>query len=111
MSQKKKQFVPSTPLVAHFDGKLLPDSQSEELVDRMPIVVSGLKTEKLLAIPKLPISTGEIMGNAVVQTLQDWDGVPHWLAGQCFDTTSSNTGIYTGAISHSACIWETPLVF
>jgi len=110
MSQKK-QFVPSTPLVAHFDGKLLPDSQSEELVDQMPIVVSGLKTEKPLAIPKLPISTGEIMGNAVVQTLQDWDGVPDWLAGLCFDTTSSNTGIHTCAITVIQRAFEKRLLF
>ena len=65
----------------------------------MPIVVSDLNTEKLLAIPKLPVSTGELMGNAVVQTLQDWKGVPDWLAGLCFDTTSTNTGINTGAIT------------
>ena len=39
------------------------------------------------------------MGNIVVQTLREWDGVPEWLAGLCFDTTSSNTGIHTGAIT------------
>ena len=65
----------------------------------MQIVVSGVNTEKLLAIPKLPVSTSELMGNAVVQTLQDWKGVPDWLAGLCFDTTSENTGINTGAIT------------
>lgn len=98
---QKELFVPTMPLIAHFDSKLLPDNdgRTEELVDRMPIVVSGLNTEKLLAIPKLPVSTGELMGNAVVQTLQDWKGVPDWLAGLCFDTTSANTGINTGAIT------------
>jgi len=70
---QKDLFVPNTPLVAHFDGKLLPDSdgQSDELVDRMPIVVSGVNIEKVLAIRKLPVSTGESMGQAVIQTLQD----------------------------------------
>jgi len=65
----------------------------------MPIVVSGSNVEKLLAIPKLPESTGELMGNAVVQTLQDWEGVTDWLAGLGFDITSSNTGVHTGAIT------------
>jgi hypothetical protein len=39
--------VPNTPLVAHFDVKLLPDNdgKSQELVDRMPIVVSGVNIE------------------------------------------------------------------
>ena len=98
---QKSEFAPNTPLVAHFDGKLLPNSNGrmEELVDRMPIVVSGVNMEKLLEIPKLPTSTGEMMGNAVVQALREWTGVTEWLAGLCFDTTSSNTGIHTGAIT------------
>ena len=109
----KEQFVPNTPLVAHFDGKLLPenDGQSEELVDRMPIVVSGVNIEKLLAIPRLPTSTGEMMGKAVVQTLQDWKGVSDWLAGLCFDTTSSNTGIHTGAITVIQQMYDRRLLF
>ena len=88
-------------MIAHFDSKLLPDNdgRTEELVDRMQIVVSGLNTEKLLAIPKLPVSTSELMGNAVVQTLQGWKGVPDWLAGLCVHTTSANTGINTDAIT------------
>ena len=58
-----------------------------------------MDTEKLLAIPKLPVSTGELMGKAVVETLQIWKGVPDWLAGLCFDTTSLNTGINMDAIT------------
>ena len=110
---QKELFVPTTPLIAHFDGKLLPDSdgRTEVLVDRMPIVVSGLNTEKLLAIPKLPVSTGELMGNAVVQTLQEWKAVPDWLAGLCFDTTSSNTGINTGAITVIQRAFDKRLLF
>jgi len=77
----------------------------------MPIVVSGLNTEKLLAIPKLPVSTGELMGNAVVQTLQDWKGVPEWLAGLCFDMTSANTGINTGAITVIQQAFDKRLLF
>jgi len=110
---QKEQFVPTTPLIAHFDGKLLPDNdgRTDELVDRMPIVVSGLNVEKLLAIPKLPVSTGELMGNAVVQTLQDWKDVPYWLAGLCFDTTSSNTGVNTGAITIIQRAFDKRLLF
>ena len=113
VQNQKELFVPNTPLVAHFDGKLLPDSDghSEELVDRMPIVVSGVNIEQLLAIPKLPKSTGDLMGKAVVQTLQNWKGVPDWLAGLCFDTTSSNTGIHTGAITVIQQMFNKRLLF
>ena len=52
-----QNFTPDTPLIAHFDGKLLPDNDGLNY-DRMPIVVSGKNTEKLLAIPKLPTGTG-----------------------------------------------------
>jgi len=57
-----------------------------------------VNVEKLLAIPKLPVSTGELMGNIVVQTLQGWNDAPDWLVGLCFDTTSSTTGVHTSAI-------------
>ena len=50
--------------------------------DCMPIVVSGKKIEKLLAIPKLPGSgTGVMMGKKVVEVLKQWEEVPEWLAG------------------------------
>ena len=74
-------------------------------------VVSGLNIEKLLAIPKLPVSTGDLMGRAVVHTLQDWNGVPDWLSGLCFDTTSSNTGINTGAITVIQLEFDERLLF
>jgi hypothetical protein len=98
VEHQKELFVPDIPLVAHFDSKLLPDSDGN-LVDRMPVVVSGMNIEKLLSIPKLPTGTGELMGNAVIQALQEWKGVPECLAGLCFDTTSSNTGVHSGAIT------------
>jgi hypothetical protein len=40
--------MPNTPLVAHFDRKLLPDDDGARLVDEMPVVVSELQVEKLL---------------------------------------------------------------
>ena len=52
-----------------------------------------------MAIPKLSLSTSELMGNSVVEVLKKWKDVPDWLAGLCFDTTSSNTGVYVGAIT------------
>ena len=107
---QKQLFKPNTPLVAHFDGKRLPDNDGG-LVDRMPIVISGLHVEKLLSIAKLPISTGQIMGDAVVQALRDWKDVPEWLCGLCFDTTSSNTGIHTGAITVIQRAFDKRLLF
>lgn len=107
----RKCFSPEAPLIAHFDGKLLPDCSGAN-ADRMPIVVSGKNVEKLLAIPKLSGSgTGLLMGNAVVEALRQWPGVPEWLAGLCFDTTSANTGIHTGAITVIQKAFDKRLLF
>lgn len=38
----RSAFCPKTPLIAHFDGKLLPDNEGINS-DRMPVVVSGKK--------------------------------------------------------------------
>ena len=109
----RPQFVPNTPLIVHFDGKVLlnSDGRLEDLVARMPIVVSGINIEKLLEIRKLPTSTGEMMAKAVVQALQQWEGVMQLLVGLCFDSTSSNTGIHTGAITAIHSMFDKHLLF
>ena len=89
--------MPNTPLIAQFDSKILPDTYGN-LADRVPIIISGLNVEKLLAIPKFSVSTGELKGSLVIEVLKEWKVVPDWLAGLCFDTTSFNTG-HTGAIT------------
>jgi len=106
----KEQFQPNMPLTAHSDGKLLPDND-KRFADRMPIVVSGLNSENLLAIRKLPAGTGEIMGNAVIKVLHARKGVPDWLAGLCFDTTSVNTGVHSAAITVIQQAFEKHLLF
>ena len=42
----KETFVSNTPLILHFDSKILPDTYGN-LADRMPIIISGLNVEKL----------------------------------------------------------------
>ena len=94
----RQNFKPAVPLVAHFDGKLLPDLDGIKR-DCMPVVVSGLDVEKLLGMPRLAEGTGALMGQKVIEFVREWPGVEEHLAGLCFDTTSSNTGIHTGAIT------------
>ena len=50
----RQNFQPMVPLVAHFDGKLLPN-QDRTKSERLAIVVSGLGVEKLLGIPTIPV--------------------------------------------------------
>jgi len=94
----RKSFQPTVPLVAHFDGKLLAHMHGTKR-DCQPIIVSGLDIEKLLGIPMLPVGSGAMMGHEVVEFVHELAGVEEHLAGLCFDTTASNTGIHTGAIT------------
>ena len=94
----RQNFQSTVPLVAHFNGKLLPHLDGTKR-DCLLIVVSGLYVEKLLGIPMLPVGTGVLMGQKVVEFVHEWTGVEEHLAGLCFDTTASNTGVHTGAIT------------
>ena len=57
------------------------------------------------------MSNGELMGNLVVEVLRKWKDVPDWLAGLCFDTTSSDTGVHAGAITIIQKAYDKHLLF
>lgn len=92
----KDKFDPRTPLTVHWDGKLLQDLTGKELVDRLPVLVTGIDTNQLLGVPKLVSGTGEAQARAVDQLLEDW-GLKHLVKALCFDTTATNTGHINGA--------------
>ena len=93
----KAAFHSDDPLILHWDSKLLPDINSySSKVDRVVILVSGGGKEKILAVPKIAAGTGEQQANACLQALDEWD-VRCQVRGLVFDTTSSNTGIHSGA--------------
>ena len=89
----RQNFQPMVPLVAHFDGKLFPSQDGKS--DRLANVVSGLGVEKLLGIPIIPVGTGQLMGQKIFEFIHERSGVEQNLAGQCFDTAASNTGVHT----------------
>lgn len=95
----KSDFRPTVPLVVHWDGKLMKDTTAagaSSKVDRLPVIVTGYEVDKLLAIPKLVNGTGKIMANAVHECVKEWD-LDQNIKAMCFDTTSSNTGVKSGA--------------
>lgn len=50
----------------------------------------------MLGVPKIDSGTGQAQANAVFKSLCDWNLESH-IIGMCFDTTSSNTGLKSGA--------------
>jgi len=95
-SDAKSAFNPTAPLIVHWDGKLLPDVTGHEKVDRLPVIVTGTDTDRLLGVPKLASGTGQAQADAVVDCLKEWN-ISQKVRGLCFDTTSSNTGRLNGA--------------
>ena len=91
----KGDFNPNVPLVIHWDGKLLEDITGREMVDRLPILISG-GIDYLLDVPKLNKGTGSATTDAVFNAAKSW-GVLDKVKGTCFDTTASNIGGHKGA--------------
>lgn len=88
----KQNLRTASSLVVHWDGKMLPDIVDKEKVDRLPILISGLNTQQLLAVPKLEKSTGINQALIITETLDEWN-ITERVKAMCFDTPSVNTGI------------------
>ena len=92
----KDTFTPGSSLTVHWDSKMLPALQSKESVDRLAILVSGEDKTKLLGVPKIHRGTGEAQAAAVFNLIQEWNLIDR-VQFMSFDTTSSNTGLKSGA--------------
>ena len=91
----KESFAPEVPLTLHWDGKLMPDLTGRKLVDRLPIVVSGEGSEKILSVPKLPDEKAENTAAVINDVLTDWR-LKNRICALSFDTTVVNTGAKSG---------------
>lgn len=80
----------------HWDGKLVPEMQGKERVDRLALVVTAENLEKLLGIPKVEDSSGERTAVAILDFLRKWK-LDDLVEIVSFDTTATNTGIDKGA--------------
>lgn len=92
----KKDFSPNVPLTVHWDGKMLEDISGQEVVDRVPILVSGQGVDQLLGVPKIESGSGESTATAVYETVSSW-GIVDQIKCMSFDTTAVNTGPRNGA--------------
>lgn len=77
----------------HWDTKQLPHISGEhnKKVDRMPVLISQESGVQLLGVPFIKSGTGELMAEAVYDTLREWNALEN-IECVSFDRTSSNTG-------------------
>ena len=74
---------------------MMTDLTGREVVDRLPILVSGEGVIKLLAVPKLDTSTADVIATAIMDVVEDWE-LADRVRAFCFDTTAVNTGRVKG---------------
>lgn len=84
--------------VIHWDGKLFTNYSDPEKSkhDRLAVIVTSGKTEKILGVPKLENSTGREQATAIYEQLLNWN-LQEDIKALCCDTTSSNLGHIKGA--------------
>ncbi len=93
----KANFFSDSPLLLHWDGKLLPAiNESKQATEWIAIIVRGVGIEKLLAVPTLGNATGRNLASTCLQTIESWH-LRSKIQGLIFDTTTSNTGLHAGA--------------
>ena len=96
--QKRNDFVPTAPLLLHWDGKIFPclTRVHADRENRVAVVVSWKNTEMLLGAPNIPFGTGKDHASVGIELLYKLN-IAEQVRVFVFDTTASNTGINTGA--------------
>ena len=90
-------------MVVHLNGNLLEDITGNEVVNCLPVVISGSGFIQLIGVPKLDCRTDREIAGVVHQALligncQITDRkLIDKVKGMCFDTTASNTVLKNGA--------------
>ena len=97
----KEGWICPKPAAVHWDGKIMNDLESQyKQKDRLPILVSGHHTHKLLGVAALPTKSsktaGKLISEEVMLLLDKWK-CTNQIASMVFDTTATNTGHVTAA--------------
>ncbi|KAK3931739.1 Kynurenine 3-monooxygenase [Frankliniella fusca] len=106
----KKNFKPTVGLTVHWDGKKVRDYHGDELLDRLPILVSGHGVSKLLSAPALKHGTGLAQATAVHSNLLEWN-VAEKTVAMCTDTEAANTGKFMGAVKQLETLLDRELLY
>ena len=88
--------MPPKRATIHFDGKILTDLSGEK-GDRLAVMLSGdtpqCQSGKLFSARLIQDGTGKSQAEEVLTSMSEWSSQDNVYA-MCFDTTSSNTGIF-----------------
>lgn len=97
------------PLTVHWDGKIIPNNVTGKKEERLPILVTGEGTSKLLTVATLPNGKAEVGTEAIAAAVEDWDLTDN-LVAMSFDTTNANSGSKGGIITLLPKLLKKPLL-
>ena len=94
----KEEFECPSKATLHWDGKIV-TLKGNKKSNRVCVYLTGSDNQqfrKLLGVPETATGTGQDEAKAVTDQLVHW-GIQEEIVGLVFDTTSSNTGVHSGA--------------
>lgn len=100
-----------TFLAVHWDEKMLPSVTGQKL-EHVAILASGgsYPEGKLLAAVSIHDGCGKTIAQKVNEIAEDWTIVPS-IRAMVFDTTSSNTGCFTGAATRLEFLFDKKMLW
>lgn len=75
---------------------MLSDITGRDKVERLAVILTASGVEKLLGVPKIEAGTGINISESIFDLAVEWK-IDDKVEIICFDTTSSNTGPYSGS--------------
>ena len=110
-----KNNLSAKDLTLHFDGKSVKELTSGQHLEqeRIAIIVTSptLDHPQVLGVPPAKSSKGVDQKQVLEKVLEEW-GLSEHIMALGFDTTASNTGVYSGAVTlveqhlGRACMWS-----
>ena len=112
----KENCTPYMLYNIHWDSKLVPQFQNKyEKVDILPVLVSSGLNTKLLGVPSFTSDVEQsfesIIGDFTYQLLSDWKCSVDGAVSMVFDTTSTNTGLWSGGCVEVQSRLQKPLLW
>ena len=103
LKEEFKENYKLMPKVVHWDSKIMEvvdfKGMKEKDINSIVLTVPGVSVSTVIGIPETSSGTGLDVAECTLKKAKEWTDLKD-IFGCVFDTTSSNTGIIEGAVTH-----------
>ena len=103
LKEEFKENYKSMPKIIHWDSKIMDvvdlKGIKEKDINSIVLTVPGVSVSTVIGIPETSSGTGLDVAECTLTKAKEWTDLED-IFGCVFDTTSSNTGIMEGAVTH-----------